>query len=428
MVSLIVVGSIFVAVALGYKLKLNVGLIAIAFSYLFGTFMLGMKAKDIIGLWPTSLFFFIMMASFFYGIAVTNGTLSLISEHAIYAFRKKPWFIPIMMWLACFGISGLGPGPTTIFAFMPAIVLSTAEMIHMNKLVAAIIIVGGGVAGGYTPISLGYATVRACLTISGYSEAQIAEILPKVAFNNILAQVLIFILIYVICRSWKVTAPEGLKKPAPFSDQQKKTLLLIGTGLLIMVLFPLFARLMPSVSWIVFINKALNPSLFFTVLLVIGLIFKLGDQKKALNFVPFNMIILICGTGMLVSVAKKAGAIDLLVASLGNNLSPFVAKLMVALVAGCMSLFSSTLGVVAPALIPIISGLSASTGVSVATFVSAIMIGGHFAGVSPFSTGGAMTLAGETNEEKANKLMVQLIILAAGSIVFASILTIVGII
>lgn len=428
MLSLVVVASIFVAVAIGYKTKLNVGIIAIVFAYIFGAFFLGMKPKAIIGLWPTGLFFFIMMASFFYGIAVKNGTLSLISQHAIYKFRNHPWFIPIMMWLACFTISGLGPGPTTIFAFMPAIVLNTAEMIHMSKLVAAIIIVGGGVAGGYTPISLCYATVQACLSISGYTEVQIAEILPKVAFNNIMAQVLIFIGIYIICRSWKVTAPEGLEKPAPLNAKQKNTLTLIGIGLLIMVVVPMLHKAMPGAAAITLINKALNPSLFFTVLLVIGLLLKLSSQKEALSFVPFNMIILICGTGMLVSVAKKAGAIDLLVANLGSDLSPFIAKLLVALVAGGMSLFSSTLGVVAPALIPIISGLSDATGVSVATFVSAIMIGGHFAGVSPFSTGGAMTLAGEHDETKANKLLVQLLILAGGSICFASFLTIIGLI
>lgn len=62
MISLLIVLSIFVAVDIGYKKKINVGLIAIAFSYIFGCFVLGMKPKEIIALWPTSLFFFIMMA------------------------------------------------------------------------------------------------------------------------------------------------------------------------------------------------------------------------------------------------------------------------------------------------------------------------------------------------------------------------------
>ena len=101
---------------------------------------------------------------------------------------------------------------------------------------------------------------------------------------------------------------------------------------------------------------------------------------------------------------------------------------MIALVAGCMSFFSSTLGVVGPALIPMIPNIAGATGVSVTALVSGIMIGGHFAGVSPFSTGGAMTLAGENNEEAKNKLFIQLMVLSIASILFASVLVFIGVI
>ena len=427
MVSLLIVLSIFVAVAIGYKLKINVGVLAIAFSYIFGCFVLGLKTKEVIALWPTSLFFFIMMASFFYGIAVTNGTLGLLSEHTIYLFRNRPWFIPIIMWIICFALSGLGPGPTTIFAFMPAIVLNIADRIKLNKLVAAVIIVGGGVAGGYTPISLCYATVKNCLVAAGYSDAEIPAMLAKVSFNNILAQILIFVVIYIICRSWKVERPEYTKKPEAFSPKQKQTLVLIFGGLAIMVLFPLLNTLVPDAALISRINSALEPSLFFTVLLVLALIFKLGEQKKALNFIPWATIILVCGTGMLVSVAQSAGAIEYLSAWLGENLSPLATKIIVSLIAGAMSFFSSTLGVVGPTLIPIIPGIASATGISATALISAIMVGGHFAGVSPFSTGGAMTMAGETDENRKDKLFVSLMVLSLGSIAFASFLTLIGV-
>lgn len=427
MVSLLIVLSIFVAVAIGYKTKINIGIIAIAFSYIWGCYVLGMKTSAVIAMWPTSLFFFIMMASFFYGIAVTNGTLSLLSEHAIYAFRNRPWFIPIMLWIVCFSISGLGPGPTTIFAFMPAIVLGIADRIKMNKLTAAIIIVGGGVAGGYTPISLCYATVKNCLITAGYLDAEIATMLPKISLNNIMAQVLVFALVYVLCRSWKVEAPVYTQKPEAFTSKQKQTIGVIIFGLAYMVAFPLLKAILPDVAIIATIAKASEPSLLFTVLLVISLLLKLGDEKKALNFIPWGTIILVCGTGMLVSVAKSAGAIDYLSSWIGNNLSPLMAKVVVGLCAGAMSFFSSTLGVVGPTLIPMVPGISEATGIAATTFVSAIMVGGHFAGVSPFSTGGAMTMSGEKDETKKSKLFVSLMALSVGSIVFASLLTVLGV-
>lgn len=428
MISLLIVLSIFVAVAIGYRTKINVGLIAVAFAYIFGTFVLGMKTSAIIALWPTSLFFFIMMASFFYGIAVTNGTLGLLSEHAIYAFRNRPYFIPVMMWLSCFILSGLGPGPTTIFAFMPAIILGMSDRIKLNKLVAAVCIVGGGVAGGYTPISLCYATVKTCLVNAGYVDAEIAAMLPKIAFNNILAQVLIFIVIYIVCRSWKVESPVYTERPAALTPKQKQTAGVILFGLVLAVAFPLLKSLFPSVAVFGTIKSSIEPSLLFCVLLVISLIMKLGDEKKALNFVPWGTIILVCGTGMLVSVAKSAGAIDYLSNWVSGNMSPLLAKFVIALCAGAMSFFSSTLGVVGPTLIPFIPGIATATGVSATALISAIMVGGHFAGVSPFSTGGAMTMAGESDEGKKNKLFVSLMALSVASIVFASLLTVIGVI
>jgi len=426
MTSYLIILSIFISVAIGYKCKINVGIIAMAFAYIFGCFVLGLKSSAVIAMWPTSLFYFILMVSFFYGIAMTNGTLMLIAENAIYLCRNRAWFIPILLWLISFGISGLGPGPVTVFAFMAPLVMATADKIGMNKIIGTICVVGAGVAGGYTPISLCYATVRNCLVTAGYEgEALIAD-LNKIAFNNILAQVLIFIVIYLIFKGWTVQVSKEIKRPEPFT--KKQALALIVIGLAVMIIFPLIKNFMPDSAFIAAVSKGLEPSLVSTVLLVIALMLKLGDQKKALNFVPFSTIILVCGVGMLVSVATQAGAVDMFSSWIGDNLSATTAKLVIALVAGCMSFFSSTLGVVGPALIPMIPNIAGATGVSVTALVSGIMIGGHFAGVSPFSTGGAMTLAGENNEETKNKLFIQLMVLSIASILFASVLVFIGVV
>ena len=195
----------------------------------------------------------------------------------------------------------------------------------------------------------------------------------------------------------------------------------------VMVLFPFLKVVMPQSAFVKTVAGTLNPSLVFTVLLVIALMFKLGDQKKAMAFIPWGTIILVCGTGMLVSVAKAAGAIDYLSKWLGTNMSPLATKVLVALISGGMSFFSRTIGVVAPTLIPLIPGISQATSIAAASLISAIMFGGHVAGVSPFSTGGAMVMAGESDEEKKNTLFIRLMLLSVGSMCFASLLTVVGV-
>ena len=90
MTSYLIILSIFISVAIGYKCKINVGIIAMAFAYIFGCFVLGLKSSAVIAMWPTSLFYFILMVSFFYGIAMTNGTLMLIAENANTHVAEKP--------------------------------------------------------------------------------------------------------------------------------------------------------------------------------------------------------------------------------------------------------------------------------------------------------------------------------------------------
>ena len=317
-----------------------------------------------------------------------------------------PYLIPVMMWLTCFVLSGLGPGPTTIFAFMPAIILGMSDRIKLNKMVAAVCIVGGGVAGGYTPISLCYATVENCLAAAGYTEAEAAAMLPHISFNNILAQALIFVVIYIICRFLEGGKPQNMRRNRPrWTKSRSRRRSSFSSAWRSPLFSPMLEALIPGVSAFATISGAIEPSLLFCVLLVLSLLFKLGNEKKALNFIPWGTIILVCGTSMLVAVASSAGAIDYLSHWISGNMSPIVAKAIVAICAGIMSLFSSTLGVVGPTLIPFIPGISAATGVSATALISAIMVGGHFAGVSPFSTGGAMTMAGETDETKKNKTL-----------------------
>lgn len=48
MSSLVVILAIVVSIVLGYRLRLNIGLFAIAFSYLIGCFWLGMSPNEVI--------------------------------------------------------------------------------------------------------------------------------------------------------------------------------------------------------------------------------------------------------------------------------------------------------------------------------------------------------------------------------------------
>lgn len=87
MMSLLVVAAIVVAVALGYKTKINIGLFAIAFAYLIGAFGMGLSPSEIIAMWPLKIFFVILSVCLFYSFATVNGTLEKLAEHLIHHCR-----------------------------------------------------------------------------------------------------------------------------------------------------------------------------------------------------------------------------------------------------------------------------------------------------------------------------------------------------
>ncbi|KGE54283.1 dicarboxylate carrier MatC family protein [Streptococcus pyogenes AA216] len=84
MIHLIIISAIALAIGIGYRTKINIGLLAIAFSYLIATTLMGLSPKELLHFWPTSLFFTIFSVSLFYNVATTNGTLDVLaSTHSL---------------------------------------------------------------------------------------------------------------------------------------------------------------------------------------------------------------------------------------------------------------------------------------------------------------------------------------------------------
>ena len=106
------------------------------------------------------------------------------------------------------------------------------------------------------------------------------------------------------------------------------------------------------------------------------IIFGCGDEKKAVQMVPWNVIIMVLGVGILMNVISLSGGIDIMVAALEHVMSKRTAAMIMGITSGFMSFFSSGLGVVFPTLIPTAGGLASTLGADAIELVSVIVIGG----------------------------------------------------
>ena len=121
---------------------------------------------------------------------------------------------------------------------------------------------------------------------------------------------------------------------------------------------------------------------------------------------------MIAGAGMLIAVAVEAGTIEMLSAWIGSNVPVILIPMAFSLVGAIMSFFSSTTGVVCPALFPLIPALAAATGLNPVALFTCTVLGAQSSAISPFSSGGSLILGSCSQEEERNHLFNRLLFVA----------------
>lgn len=75
------------------------------------------------------------------------------------------------------------------------------------------------------------------------------------------------------------------------------------------------------------------------IFVAIALFLKLADEKQVVALIPWGTLIMICGVGMLISIAVEAGAIKLFSDLVENEINVIFIPLIMCAIAAFMSLF-----------------------------------------------------------------------------------------
>ena len=194
------------------------------------------------------------------------------------------------------------------------------------------------------------------------------------------------------------------KKPEAFTGKQKTTLTLMIVMMIVVLAFPLLKIFMPSQPFIKYMAGKIDVGLVAIIFAVIALLLDLAPQKEAIAKIPWNTIVMIAGAGMLIAVAVKAGTITMLSNWVGSNVPKPLIPIAFSIIGAIMSFFSSTTGVVTPALFPLIPGLASSTGIAAPVLFACTVLGAQSSAISPFSSGGSLILGSSPKEEDRNEL------------------------
>ena len=403
--------ALLTAIIIGFVRNVNVGILCMGFSMVLGL-VFGLDAKEILSGFSSSLFIQMVGITYLFAIINSNGTLELLARKMVGLVGKKKALIPFVMYILGFLICAVGPGAIPSLAIIPVIAIPVAISAGINPIMTAIIGDLGVMSGRMSPLTPESAVVRELMEEQGLTGNTI-----PIMISLTITALIVAVLVYIYYKGWKVEKREDKTEEALPKFNGKQWLSL--AGLLILAVGVLFF------SW----NVGLTGFLVGSVLIVLGC----GEEKKAIKGIPWNVILMVLGVGILMNVISLSGGIDIMVAGLEKIMGHRTAAMIMAITAGFMSFFSSGLGVVFPTLIPTASGLASGLGVGAVELVSVIVIAGTVSGFTPISTTGALIMAGVAQQEGAeekfpqNRLFVELFAVSFIALAVLAIMAVIGV-
>ncbi len=403
---------LLVAIIIGFWRNCNVGILCIGFSMILSV-AYGLSSKEVIAGFSSSLFIQMVGITYLFSIINGNGTLELLARKMVALVGTKKRLIPVVMYILGFVICAVGPGAIPSLAIVPVIAIPVAVSAGINPIMTAIIGDLGVMSGRMSPLTPESAVVRELMEEQGLTGNTI-----PIMFGMIVTALVTGVLVYIYYKGWKVdetSSVVSIKDLPKFNVKQWCSLV----GLLVLAVGALFF------SW----NIGLTGFLVGTILVVIGD----GQEKKAIAGIPWNVILMVMGVGILMNIVSLSGGIDIMVSGLEKVMGQRTAAMIMAITAGFMSFFSSGLGVVFPTLIPTASGLGAALGVNAVQLVTVIVIGGTVSGFTPISTTGALIMAGVAQQENSeerfpqNRLFIELFAVSFIALAVLAIFAVLGI-
>ena len=394
------VAALVVAILISCVTSINVGLLSIAFAWIVGSVLGPMRLDAVLAGFPSSLFITLTAITLLFGQAQVNGTLEWLTTRAVRLCRGRRGFIALMFFVVTLALSSMGPGNIASAALVAPLAMATAGEVGIPALLMAIMVGNGASGGSLSPLAPAGIVANGIMGRSGMAGHEMYTFLTNVAAHTVVA-----VGGFLLLGGWRLfaqadrtaaPAPEA-QRPAsatpPLSTRQMLTIAILVAVVLLVVLLR--------------VNIGMAALTGAVVASALGL----ADDAEAMKRVPWKVILMVTGVTVLIAVLEKTGGMDLFVGLLARLATKRTVAPVVAFLTGAVSLYSSTSGVVLPALLPTVPGLADRLGgANALAIASSINVGGHLVDVSPLSTIGALCLAAAPASEDSRALFNALLI------------------
>ncbi|MGI9861169.1 SLC13 family permease [Moorella naiadis] len=388
--------AMIIAIIISVTTSLNIGTLAMGLSLVVGYYIGGEKIDAILKGYPTSLFIMLAGVTYLFAIAQVNGTLEKITKYAVKAVRGNVALLPIVFFFVAFGLSAMGPGQITISALMAAPAMLLAEEVGISPLLMALVVGNSAQAGAMSPIA-----PPGIITAGLTQKMGLTGVSGVLWLNMFIGHAAVAIIAYLLFGGLKLLRAQDSGQRQTLANLQVESFtqsqIITLIGVAVLIIGALFFKL--DIGFGAFLIGAILSLL------------KVVDEGKAIKAMPWGTIVMVTGVTVLVQLMSKVGGMDLFASIIAKFSTPLTVTLVAGFIAGLISAYASTTGVILPAFIPLAPVLLQKLGsTDLMPLLSAIVVCGFLTDLSPLSTTGAVFLANAGEKTDKTKLFRDMLI------------------
>ena len=384
---------------------INVGILGTAGGLLVGIVFSGMKISEIYKGWPLSLFMILVGVTFMFSAAQVNGTMEKFSAVCVRLAKSNIRLIPFILFFLVTFITTIGPGNIATCALMAPMCMAIAGRIGLSPFCMTLLVVGAANGAAFSPFAptgiISNGIIAQWAPQVGIPQEALSGLAWKIHWNSEIAQGVVnfggFFLTGGL--AWMGKAKGGADfdidtiapKPEAFDWKQKYTLLTMVVLVVGVIAFKLDVGMMSFIIGTTYI------------------LFNIADDGEAVKKMPWGVITMVCGMSVLINVMDKAGGLNAMIDMIAVISNGTTINGVVGFIAGLISAYSSSSGVVMPMFLNMVPGLLQAVGTFDADHAirlsSSINIGAHLVDTSPLSTLGALCIANAAVDDKAKGIL-----------------------
>jgi Na+/H+ antiporter NhaD/arsenite permease-like protein len=378
--------ALLIVIILSCTTKLNVGVVSLAMAWIIGVYLGGMKVDEIAAGFPVQLFLTLVGMTLLFSQAQLNGTLDKLAHRAVVGCRGNAGLIPVMFFFLGAALASIGPGNIATAALLAPMAMAVAGRAGIPAFLMAIMVGNGANAGGLSPLA---------------PTGIIANsLMSKIGMNGLAWQTYWTVLGAHIAVAFTGYALFGglrlFRLRYDHSEDTDDIVFDRQNWITLAVIFSL-------VLAVIFFNISVGMGAFAAAALLA--LIKAADHSEAIRKIPWAVIVMVGGVTVLIALLERTQGLALFTDLLARFATKQTVTAVIAFVTGLISAYSSTSGVVLPAFLPTVPGLSAQLGGADPVAIALSMnIGATLVDVSPLSTIGALCIASAPADVDTRKL------------------------